>query len=59
LFAAVIHFPLDRAFVLQEEHQRRLRQAAVQRRKPRGFLRAEWRPFPSGRQTDLVRTGRR
>ena len=39
LFAAVSHFPFDRAFtfVLQEKLQRHLRQAAVQRRSQEGF----------------------
>jgi hypothetical protein len=47
LFAAVIHFPLDRAFafVLQEKHQRRLRQAAIQRRNQECFYALDGAPF--------------
>jgi hypothetical protein len=47
LFAAVIHFPLDRAFtfVLQEKLQRRLRQAAIQRRNQEGFYALDGAPF--------------
>ena len=47
LFAAVIHFPLDRAFtfVLQEKLQRRLRQAAIQRRNQECFYALDGAPF--------------
>jgi hypothetical protein len=47
LFAAVIHFPLDRAFafVLQEKHQRRLRQDAIQRRNQECFYALDGAPF--------------
>ena len=47
LFAAVIHFPLDRAFtfVLQEKLQRRLRQAAIERRNHEGFYTLDGAPF--------------
>ena len=47
LFAAVIHFPLDRAFtfVLREKLHRCLRQAAIQRRKQEGFYALDGTPF--------------